>query len=285
MRSIQKRRGIQYTSMKAGRGPWHGLGLSRDPDYADRTQTNINGVQIAELIGSREICTIVSLGPGLGNVDAEVAANLKSTKLREYVPVDVNRYFLLHSARRVAAQNPAVECKCAIQCDFDMDASYVGTVILDHCPGPRLFLMAGGTFGNSRRSVSAQLGALFDIMDKGDTFTFDLFCHGPSYDPHNDPLKDRSQWPAAVEAFFVSGIRQLSGKSLLSASRARQRIYAKETVGNSGLAKTTTISVVNQHTGQSLLDIRRFDFAEIRSAIGKAGFAIRENSQGFCGAS
>jgi hypothetical protein len=248
--------------------------VEEDPRYADRTQRSINGGRIAELVGAREISTIVSLGPGMGAIDAEVASNLKSTRLREYVPVDINRHFLLNSAKRVAAQNPTVECKSAIQCDFDTDTSFIGSVILDQCPGPRLFLMAGGTFGNSTRSVSALLSSLFAIMEAGDTFTFDLFCHGPGYDPQQDALH-RPNWSSSVEAFFVNGLRRLAREPRMPAAAAKRRldtVIAGE--GRSALPRTITISVTDKETGQTIIDIRRFDLSSIKRAISMAGFSI-----------
>ncbi|WP_353806260.1 L-histidine N(alpha)-methyltransferase [Prosthecochloris sp.] len=248
--------------------------VETDPAYSNRTQTNLNGHQIATLIGNHSVSTIVSLGPGLGTVDAELIANLKVKKLQEYVPVDINHFLITKSAENVAAKNPWVECKHGILCDFDQNTSFIGQIISKHCPGPRLFLMAGGTFGNSTRTEQSLLGSLYQVMNHGDIFVFDLFCYGSMYDVNADPMFDFGQWPLAVKKFFVNGVRQFTGDHRISENSALQRLIVTQKKGLSGLPNTTTISFRYASSGISLVDIRRFDATEITNAIRSAGFCI-----------
>lgn len=252
--------------------------VESDPTYSGRTQTNLNGRQIAGLIGNHKISTVVSLGPGLGTVDAELIANLKSKTLREYVPVDVNHFLLLQSAKNVAGKNAGVECKRAIMCDFDFNTSFVGQIISNHCPSPRLFLMAGGTFGNSRKTEQSLLGSLYQIMNKGDIFVFDLFCFGSAYDVNEDPMFNKGQWPTAIQSFFANGIRKLTNDRTMQDREAIRRLSPRH--GNiSGLSKTIEISICDSQSNISLVGIRRFDANEIKRAIVKAGFKIGKSKK------
>ncbi len=248
--------------------------VEKDPAYSNRTQTNLNGQQIAALVGNQAISTIVSLGPGIGTVDAELIANLKVKKLQEYVPVDVNHFLLTASAENVASKNPWVECKHGILCDFDQNTSFIGQIISKHCPGPRLFLMAGGTFGNSRRTEKSLLGSLYQIMNVGDIFVFDLFCYGSQYDVTSDPMFDVNQWPPAVRKFFMNGVREFSGNHGLSENAALKKLNVTQEREASSLSGTTTISIRDKDSDISLVDIRRFNTTEIINAIKGAGFRI-----------
>ncbi len=247
--------------------------VESDPRYAYRTQTNINGKQIAKLIGNENINTVISLGPGLGTVDVELIANLKNNKLREYIPVDVNHFLLLQSAKNVAGKNSFVECKRAIMCDFDLNISFVGKIISNNCSGPRLFLMAGGTFGNSETTEQALLGSLYQIMNPGDIFIFDLFCYSSTYDLEDDPLYNKGKWTDAVKSFFVNGVKKLTNDPAIQDLDAIDNLSITAEY-NSGLSNTINISIYESKSEICLVNIRRFNYNQIKQAISKSGFKI-----------
>jgi hypothetical protein len=256
---------------RTGARAWSGV--AGDIGYVDRTQSGINGQKIAELVNNRPVSTIISFGPGLGGMDNEITSHLSGNLLREYIPIDTNEYFLINSAKAVAQGNPQVECKHAFRCNFETDTTFLSRMIKDHSTGNRLFLMAGGTFGNSRRSVSAQLKTLYGLMEAGDLFVFDLFCHGDGYRVDVDPMASVDLWSNSVEKFFAGsvGFRPELNDSLQDFVA---KIEASIIVGTSGLTKTTTIVVREKSTKQIIVEIRRFDADEIISAIGAVGFTI-----------
>ncbi|MEW8509153.1 MAG: L-histidine N(alpha)-methyltransferase [Candidatus Thiodiazotropha sp.] len=256
--------------------------VESDPDYSKRTQTNLNGKQIANLIGKSPVCTVVSLGPGLGTVDAELIAHLSQKNFREFVPVDVNRHLIIYSAKNVTQKNPWVECKQGILCDFDQTPAFVKEVVSKHCPGPRLFLMTGGTFGNTTRTEEAQLSSLYQIMSEGDMFVFDLFCYGTNYKVGKDPMYNRSKWQPVVSEFFANGIKKMLGNGMTT-RKALSLIDVHSAVGLNGLSRTTCISIVCRANGRTLVDIRRFNVDEIYKAIRKAGFSFRKKHRATAG--
>ena len=247
--------------------------VEHSPAYMKRVQTEEGGVQIGQLVGNRAVNTVVSLGPGVGSVDVEVMANLAVHQWREYIPVDVNRYLLLESARRVAEENAGTECVRGVLCDFDTNVSFVGDVVKRHSKGPRLFLMAGGTFGNSGQTESALLSKLHAVMGEDDLFVFDLFCWTDTYDEPKDPLYDLSgDEKAAIRAFFANGIRMLRGEDSLTDDEALQ--HAEVGANSGSLPGTRGIVWVEKESNTTIVRIRRFLIHEITDAIIGAGFKI-----------
>lgn len=243
------------------------------PAYRERVQTEEGGAQIGGLVGKRKVNTVVSLGPGAGSVDVEVMANLSVRQWREYIPVDVNRYLLLESARRVTQENGRTWCARGVLCDFDTNISFVGDVVKRYSKGPRLFLMAGGTFGNSGHTESALLGKLYEIMGEDDLFVFDLFCWTDTYDEPKDPLYDLSgDAKGAIRTFFANGVRMLRGELSLTDDEALQHAEVKATSGS--LPGTRGIVWVESESNTTIVRIRRFLIDEITAAISEAGFKI-----------
>ena len=75
--------------------------VENNPSYVERTRASISGSSIAELLGDRTIHSVVSFGPGMGSIDTELVGNLKSGRIREYIPIDINAHFLIESAKTV----------------------------------------------------------------------------------------------------------------------------------------------------------------------------------------
>ncbi len=274
-----------HTITRAGAGWWSLASLyggmegalawravESDPSYSKRVQTSEGGTQIGILVGKRKVSTVVSLGPGIGSVDVEVMANLRENRWREYVPVDVNQYLLLESARRVSEQNAMTESVRGILCDFDKNLSFVGDVVRRHTKGPRLFLMVGGTFGNSAQTEGALLRGLYAIMEPGDLFLFDLFCCTPGYEVQKDPLFSVRDTPLAVQEFFANGVRMMLGERSLNHEEAISRILPRESSGS--LPGTKTVELVERDGGNTIVRIKRFVSTEINKAITEAGFEI-----------
>lgn len=250
---------------------WRAVEL--DSAYAARVQTSETGAQIGQLISDRPVNTVVSLGPGAGTVDVEVMANFRTNRLREYIPVDVNQYLLLESARRVVQHNALTKCVRGILCDFDTNASFVGEIVREHGRGPTLFLMAGGTFGNSIQTEAALLRSLHAIMNAGDLFVFDLFCWTSKYVAKKDPLYNLGKSPLAVQEFFANGVRTICRRESLRREEALKRLEVQETAGG-GLPGTKAIAIVEKTSNSTLVRIRRFSLKEISVAIKDAGFKI-----------
>ena len=247
--------------------------VEHSPAYKARVQTEEGGAQIGRLVGDRPVNTVVSLGPGAGSVDVEVMANLPVRQWREYIPIDVNQYLLLESARRVAEENARTECVRGVLCDFDTNVSFVGDVVKRYSKGPRLFLMAGGTFGNSGQTESALLSKLHQVMGEDDLFVFDLFCWTDAYEEPKDPLYDLSgDGKTAIRAFFANGVRMLRGDDSLTDHEALQHAEVKAKSGS--LPGTRGIEWVEMESNTTIVRIRRFLIEEITAAITEAGFKI-----------
>ncbi|MBK9166488.1 MAG: L-histidine N(alpha)-methyltransferase [Bryobacterales bacterium] len=242
-----------------------------DPAYSKRVQTGQGGAQIGELVGKQEIRTVVSLGPGAGSVDADAMAHLQGSAWREYIPVDVSRHLLLESARCVTERNPRTDCLRGILCDFDENTSFVGEIVKQHSRGPRLFLMAGGTFGNSRQTESSILRGLYDIMGAGDIFVFDLFCWSDSYAIESDPLFDLRKALPSVQTFFANGVRILARDPALAVEQAVGRIEVTDESASSDIG-TKVLAVRERVSREVMVWIKRFHVASITAEIAEAGF-------------
>lgn len=280
---IHETQSSEWSSSKlyAGRsGAVAWLEVERNSDYATRTQSEPNAVQIAKLIGGAEIKTVISLGPGSGATDKELISNLTPYGVREYIPVDINPYFLMSAANEVAKSNSLVECKTAIQCDFDNNTNFLASVVRSHSAPKRLFLMAGGTFGNSQRSVKSQLRELHNMMGDGDLFVFDLFCFGSGYAEETDPFHSPKNLPVDVQKFLARGIRLLNSDLAISDQEAILRMSTKVVRnGASGLADTLIFNIQDTQRKESFLSVRRFDRAQIIAAIADAGFSKKDHLQ------
>lgn len=258
-------------SGRRGALAWRNVEFS--PSYMRRVGTDQGGAQIGRLVGNRVVNTVVSLGPGAGSVDVEVMANLPVHRWREYIPVDVNRYLLLESARRVAEENARTECFRGILCDFDTNMSFVGDVVKGFSKGPRLFLMVGGTFGNSSQTESALLNRLHGIMSENDLFVFDLFCWSTGYDEAEDPLYDLSgHEKAPIRSFLAHGIRTLRKDYSLTDVEAMRFAEARPQQGS--LAGTRGVVWIEKESLTPVVRIKRFVLSEITEAIAAAGFKI-----------
>jgi hypothetical protein len=250
------------------------LAVENDPEYRKRVQAAQAGAQIGRMVGDIPVSTVISLGPGAGSIDVEIMGNLTEHRWREYVPVDINQYLLLESAYKVSQQNPMTECVRGILCDFDKNLPFVGDTVKKHTNGPRLFLMAGGTFGNSLKSESSLLRGLYSIMEDDDLFLFDLMCRSSEYDNvEQDPLYNLSKCTKYMQSFFANGVRTILGEYSLSQDDAISRITVRLSHGTS-LPGTLTLEYVENETQSVVVSIRRFKMDEITQAIEDAHFEI-----------
>lgn len=124
------------------------LDITRDPDY----ESLADQVDLRRTIGSlldgttAAFRTFVSLGPGDGRLDAEIAQQLKRREaMLQYIPVDISDGLLSYAYERVAQH---VRVPVGLLTDFEERLNFVIHHAHRYGSPPYFYGLFGNTFGN-----------------------------------------------------------------------------------------------------------------------------------------
>ncbi|MDR4485336.1 MAG: L-histidine N(alpha)-methyltransferase [Nitrospirales bacterium] len=173
---------ILYTGLEGARA-W--LKVASDNGY-EPTQLGVGlREKIFRMLASVNVRTFVSLGPGDGFLDKDIARRLRNNEpLIEYIPVDISDGLLYRSADLLSQQ---VQVPVGVLSDIEDRLNFIGWQISRFSNSPRLFSLVGNTLGNLDKHEGPFLEDLKNIMGKGDYCLIDVSIRGKQWDRNRDP--------------------------------------------------------------------------------------------------
>lgn len=268
---------LLYTGTRGAKA-WKDVEAS--PQYSGTRDFKVVQKLIKRLVDDSKIPKsdyVISLGPGLGELDKGIVPYLKNDDLLWYIPVDINPYLANYAAKNLDASSKQVLVPFCIVGDFEDKMSRVADII-EHKTSPnRAFVMLGGTFGNLEKGETPFLNGLHDCMHVDDIAILDIFTAGKEYTFDKDALFHLDTQPDAVKRFLAGGIRRNGQVSVDDIVRdISQHIGTKKrpTDDASDISGTYTFEFHCVQTSKPLIFVRRYDCSEFKTHIEQLGFKV-----------
>jgi len=226
---------------------------------------------------------IISLGPGVGNLDIEVLPALRGEQMVKYIPIDINHYLAVQSAERIDKSSDAISIPFCIIADFEEEWDFITDILREYTSPGRIFMMLGGTFGNLERGEYVFLQGLHDCMEQEDVAILDIFTKKEGYTIEKDPFYDLSKLPDKVKAFLAHGIERRTGFKLIVSKimeSFNEYVEFDEYKYGSKIPNTTSFAFCYKETKTPLIYVRRYDHKELCAELSKLFKVIAEESTG-----
>ena len=257
------------------------LGVIGDPSYtlaiASDSAFKLRQMRREALEQVRpEIETLVSLGPGDGELDQDIVDTLTNRlpKVR-YIPVEISSGLLAMSVQKLKRN---VDIPVAILGDFETGLRQVEQALdeYDCRPKPVLFSLIGGTLGNLDRAGSGFLDGFSRHMQPGDGLLLDVPLAGPAWSAAADPRMAKDHFNDPFRRFLAGGVARLNKDVSTAAYKSwfDERIecdYAPSNV----MEGTQVITIRDRPTGRTLLRFNRYNWDSLLSWLVGRGFVIR----------
>lgn len=219
--------------------------------------------------------TIVSFGPGLGNLDKKIIPSIRGRQILRYIPVDINFYLANQAAEVVSESAKQIHVPFCIVGDFESGMSLISETIHEFSSPGRAFLMLGGTFGNLE-DEKPFIEGLRGILQAGDIAILDVFTASDSYEYKDDKLLPlREQKSEAVKLFLANGIEgNCSREEILSNIDEYIETIFFEGDEGSDVHGTKTFEFRCKSSGRTLTYVRRYNHEEFRNFLEHMDFTI-----------
>lgn len=224
----------------------------------------------------KSVRSIISFGPGVGSLDAQLVSALDADMKAVYIPVDINVHLLRESAAYVSEKRPQTIIPLGVHADLESDFTHLATVISEQSRPSRAFIMLGGTFSNLQ-DESEFLTGLYDLMESDDVFVLDAFLRGQDYDESNgEPLANLARNLSAHEKRFLShGITGRIGEELEELAMQVDSYVEAVKVNNSRHWVTEFLLRATWKGEQrTMLHVRRYAFEQLITWLRSLGFEI-----------
>lgn len=249
-----------------------------DKKYPGRAGFRELTAAIAEIIPSArksKITSVVSLGPGVGDLEKEVLPSFQKLNLNFYVPVDINLQLLCAAAKRISKADAKLVIPFGILGDFEEDIEQIGRVVKRNLGPGRLYLMLGGTFVNLEKSEGAFFTGLKSCLDPQDFFLLDVFVKGRNYGDEVELARDIGGLSTPVKNFLSQGyVQRRGGYRSEIAENLKEFVTIRDDVPDSKVDNTVCFSFAMKDTRDPLIYIRRYSEPDLRAYIRNHGFEI-----------
>lgn len=184
--------------------------------------------------------TLVSLGPGEGQLDLELAEELGRGQAGvRYLPVDLSRELLTLAAERLSQ---AVDVPVAVLGDFEEGFDFIDRVVRENSEAPRLYSLLGNTLSNLDLGELRFLENLARRLGPGDGLLLSVAVTGAHWKAVDDPLSDLERYLPAMRRFLAADLGHT---------------YVVE--GSSDVpGVATAVDLVDEATGRTLFRVRRY---------------------------
>lgn len=237
------------------------LTASSDPNYqSEEVKAGLRRETLG-LVRGLETRTFVSLGPGDGLLDREIAIELRNHEpLLQYIPVDISNV-LLEKAYELLAQQ--VQVPTGIVADFEDRLNFVLHHVRTRAPGPMLYGLMGNTFGNFDRSEGAFLNGLKVAMGSKDRILIEVALLKPGVTPKFPSLA--SDLSAGFRNFLACGASRLLGWNAHEVLREIDSfIGVEESADASDVADTLSMAYRDKKSKRVLALVRRYSAGSLR---------------------
>lgn len=252
-----------YLGTEGARG-W--MAIVKHGGYPTSTSLDLVRTQTFDVLKGISISTFVSLGPGDGVIDREVAIFLSSKETELiYLPVDISEGLLFHAARLLSAH---VQVPVGILGDFEERLPFVVDRLRARINQPVLVGVLGGTLGNLDRFEATFLRQLQSWLGKGDFVILEVTAADEGISPQDMGLPDSSE----ARRFLANGISWQSGIPIEDILVGfNERLERRE--GRSDVPGTVSIDFIDRHTGVKVQNMRCYDWKSFLKWI-KEGFGF-----------
>jgi Histidine-specific methyltransferase, SAM-dependent len=204
--------------------------------------------------------TFVSMGPGDGKLDEDIARALGETVDHRvtYLPIDISQSLLTRAATLLS---DVAQVSASLLCDFESRFAFISEYVAAHTEGPRMFALLGNTLGNLDLGERAFVETLREALGCGDSFLLSVAAKGPDWSAEKEPNLFPTRFPLPVQ--------QLLGGTSATALESRP--------GKSDVPHANAVEVVNAETGSHIITVRRYDWVALLDWLqGEMGLAVAQ---------
>src|SRR5262249_42020087 len=148
--------------------------LAASSDSADQSEEVKADIRraILHMVKNIEVRTLVSLGPGDGLLDKDIAISLRNRESwLQYIPVDICHGLLEKSYELLAQQ---VRVPVGVLGDFEDRINFIKHHVLLNASSPIMYSLIGNTFGNLDRFESGFIHNLKSNLTTSDYFLMEV---------------------------------------------------------------------------------------------------------------
>ena len=250
------------------------LAVVGEPSYAEHAHAPF-GLQslCREAVARVRAGTMVPLGPGDGNFDAELVRVLKGNDpALAYIPVDISRDLLEAAICRIGR---VASVPVGVLADMEGGGSLLREALDRFARRPILFSLLGCTVCNLDLGEHHFFGAMRELMRSDDFFLLDIPLAGQAWTVDDDPRLDKSQYTDHLKRFLVGGLTHWDPDFRADAGPDWFDEQIERAVSTGGAVEGTKVFTIrDRRTGQTLLSIRLYEWHAIREWFRSVGFEI-----------
>lgn len=248
------------------------LAVVNDPTYSSSRQERKLLQAIKRIVKTVNIRSFVSLGPGNGKTDQEIAMVLRDICPRvQYIPVDISDGLLQIAIKELSKNIPV---PLGIMGDFEERMNFINNQLKVYAPTPILYTLLGATIGNFKNE-----GQFFaDIktrMEPKDRLLIDISIAADNWTLENDRSGNVERISESYKLFFSQGIARRTGNSTEQVySTIDERLSIQE--GESEVEGTKSIVILDKKTNQLVYIIRRYNWDKFPQWCEENGLVVQE---------
>jgi hypothetical protein len=259
---------------------------------------SICGMCISLLEGVRDIGTLVSLGPGSGELDKDIYTALTETRSKpQYIPVDISDALLGTTWTCMKAHRDHIPV--VILGDFDEGLDFVLPRVKRYGGGPFVYMLLGNTFGNfDKESETGFLSRMRGYMEEGsDALLIHVGVRGENYTRENDYRYGFDRMDSYFRQFIAYALARRSqpmkggeDDSKLPYLRAQEIIDDMEShivpdedgLHASAVPGTETIAYLAKNFGLKPVQIiHRYELESLKNWLARRGWSVEARTKMF----
>jgi hypothetical protein len=267
-------RGWHQRSLYLGtEGSRNWLAVSEDPIHLSSVDLDQVRAHILAATKGLRPRSFVSLGPGSGELDREIAISLRDRSL-QYFPVDISEG-LLFRACEVLSQHAVVPL--GILSDFEERLPFILERLESQAERPLLVGLLGHTLCNLDRFEATFLRQLESWLEPGDQVLIEVAVASESWDVKEAPL-DANQHTASRKRFFSDGLaRQLGVPVDVILGSYESRIAQHN--GRSDVPSAISVDIIDSVTNTRIQNFRWYRWEAFLEWVSTTfDFEIRQQS-------
>ena len=238
------------------------LTVCEDPAYqSDEVKADLRR-DILEMINHIKVRTFVSLGPGDGKLDRDIAIVLRNHEhsLR-YIPVDISNG-LLHKSYSLLAQHVLVPV--GILGDFEDNYNFIYEGIRPYARSPILYGIIGNTFGNLDSCEFRFMLNVKSRMSKSDYFLIEYAAikKGAPEQTTAPPIASLSE---GFKYLLATSIASRLGMSVETVVKEIEKFLVILVSDDSSVPGTQALEYKVSSNDQIIAHVRRYDQAALEA--------------------
>jgi SAM-dependent methyltransferase len=244
-------RGWHQRSLYLGtEGARNWLAVSEEPTYLTAIDQDQIRNLILQSVKGLKIKSFISLGPGNGETDREIAISLDDSTIG-YFPVDISDGLLFHACSVLGEH---LRLPLGILSDFEERMPFIQQRLIDKIERPVLVGLLGNTFCNLDRFEATFMHQIQNLLQPGDHVLLHVAAAADNWEAQQAQLSSHEH-TIPRRRFFAQGLaRQLNIPLELVLNEYKDRVVHRE--GRSDIPQAISVDFIDVTTGTRIQNVR-----------------------------